>query len=287
MLRKVSLPGFAELEINDLKYVQERAYRLSRGENSYFIKWIPNDDEYGRNEVWVNQEVLAKANIPVPRLLFVSESEQAILACWEELEGFDLRHRNRELFPDAFSTIGGFHAAQRHTQTIFSPTTRHSFTSINEMLDDEADFLCSFISTIDLHQVRSIFSLLKVGYPTFIHGDLHPGNILYSKSELKFIDWGYGISSLNLFELVYIQSISLQESEIPWWVIVPLEADKILPAYFKSCGLGGLNYMEIHRAVMLWSELGSHYNSIKNNNPIGAVTCLKNIDLLLQTIITP
>lgn len=287
LLKQNSLPEFDELETGDLVQVQENIFRMKSGNRSFFIKLIPNDDIYGRNEIRVNQEVLAKANIPVPCLVCVSGSEKTLLACWEELEGFDLRNRNRELLPNAFSIIGNFHALQRHTQAVYSPTTHQPFASISEMLEAEADFLCSFINNIPKRKVGSIFSLLEVGYPTFIHGDLHPGNIFYTNSGLQFVDWGYGISSLNLFDLVYIQSMSLQDSETPWWVIVPSEAGKILPDYFEACGLGGLNYMEIHKAVMLWSELGSHYNSIKNNNQTGTEVCRKNIDLLLQAAFIP
>jgi hypothetical protein len=287
LLKKHSLSEFADLETHNLEQVNERVYHLHNDRGSFFLKWIPNDDTNGINEIWINREILAKANIPAPQLIFVSETEKSTLACWEYLDGLDLRYYHRELLPKAFSKLGEFHAAQRHNKYVNSPTTQQAFATIDEMLAAEVEFLCSFYDNSAKAQCASIFSLLDAGYPTFIHGDMHPGNILSTPKELKFVDWGDCISSLNLFDLDYIQSIPLQSSETAWWIIVPSEAEKILPVYFEACGLGEFNYKKIHRAVMLWSELRSHYNSIKNNNKIGAEICRQNIELLIQTTYTP
>ncbi len=287
ILKKRSHSEFAGVEVHHLEHVQELAYRLHHKNRSYFIKWIPPDDQYGLNEIQVNREIAAKANSPVPRLLFVSQTERASLACWEWLEGVDLRHQHRHLLPDAFARLGEFHSAQRHDQFVYSPTTHQAFASIREMLKDEVDFLCSAYDGSAKSQCGSILSLLEVGYPTLIHGDMHPGNIYFTEAGLKFVDWGYSIRSLNLFDLDYVQSLSLNTpvntSELSWWVITPSESEPVLRAYFNTCGLGGLDYKQTHLAVMLWGELRACHNSLANNDQAGAAVCHQNIERLIRT----
>jgi thiamine kinase-like enzyme len=115
-------------------------------------------------------------------------------------------------------------------------------------------------------------SLLSVGYATTIHGDMHPGNLRTTGEGLKFVDWGYCIPSLNLFDLGYIETIAWDDPPTgsPWWTITPGEACEILPAYHAACGLTGVDYQQVQLAVMFWSKLWAYENCMKFSNPADA-----------------
>lgn len=282
ILKRLLPLEFAGSEACDLDKLHERTYRLRGRDRSYFIKWISNSDEYGINEIMVNREILPTANIPTPRLLFESKGEEATLACWEWLEGVDLRHQHRNLLPKAFAMLAEFHAAQRHDKSVYSHATHQAFSTIKEMLEAEADLLCSFCGGSARSRCESILLPLEVGYSTLIHGDMHPGNIRFTQHGLEFVDWGYCTSSLNLFDLDYVRSVPLGEQQVPWWIITPSESESVLPAYFEACGLGDLDYTRVHQAVMLRSELGSYRNCIQRKDQPGAALCRHNIDLFME-----
>ncbi len=275
---------YAELDICCLEQVQEHAFHLYCRDRSLFLKLIPHNDERGKNEICVNRAVLSSADIPAPRLVFILDSGEFSLAAWEWLDGSDLRELHREYLPAAFARLGSFHAAQRHRRPVSSPVTGRAFGSIAEMLHADAVFLCSFYDpSFETRCVRH-FSLLEAGYPTFIHGDLHPGHICFTPGGLKFVDWSYAIHSLNLFDLSYVWSVPLDKERTPWWIITPSEAQIVLPAYFIACGMGNCDYRPIHQAVMLWSELWSHYNCMQNHLTEERAACCKNIERLDKSL---
>jgi hypothetical protein len=163
LLKKHSLSEFADLETHNLEQVNERVYHLHNDRGSFFLKWIPNDDANGINEIWINQEILAKANIPAPQLIFVSETEKATLACWEYLDGLDLRYYHRELLPNAFSRLGEFHAAQRHNKYVNSPTTQQVLPRLMKCWLRKLSFSAHFITTLPKLNVNQFFRCWMLG----------------------------------------------------------------------------------------------------------------------------
>jgi thiamine kinase-like enzyme len=277
---KQKRPEFANIDAQYLEHVQEHAYRLHTAP-SYFVKWIPNDDRLGQNEILVNQTILQKSTISTPRLEFTIKLEEGWIACWEWLDGTDLRYQHRDYLPQAFSQVGCFHAQLRHQQTVYSLITHQRFDTIKELLKDELKFLCAYHDDSVVLQAKTAFSLLELGYPTYIHGDLHPGNIRLAGKSLRFVDWGYCISSLNLFDLGYVETIHFggaEENE--WWNIPPNEAKTVLPAYFEASGMNRNNIDQIQQAVMLWSKLWSYHNCVRNDKKVEALKCRQDIDLL-------
>jgi len=271
---------FSNIDKQQLEHVQERAYHLHTAP-SYFLKWIPNDDRLGQNEIWVNQTILQKCDFSTPSLKFTIKLEEGSIACWKWLDGTDLRHQNRDYLPQAFAQLGRFHAQQRHQQTVYSLITHQGFDTIKELLKAELDFLCTYHDASVIRKAKTAFLLLELGYPTYIHGDMHPGNLRLMGNSLRFVDWGYCISSVNLFDLGYIETVRFQSTEESgWWNITPDEAKTVLPAYFEASGLDCNNIDQIQRAVMLWSKLWSYYNCVKNDKKTEAVKCKQDIDLL-------
>jgi Ser/Thr protein kinase RdoA (MazF antagonist) len=267
-----------------LEQVQGNAYCLHNGDQSLFIKWISDDDRYGANEIWVNQQFLRQIPLVVPRFIGAWPTAGATVAAWEWLDGIDLRTVRRDLLPDAFAALGHFHASQRQAGPVYSPTNHQRYETIDALLQGELHFLCSHLDKPVEQECAPFFVRLQAGYGALIHGDMHPGNLRFADERLYFVDWGYARCSLNLFDLDYCQSVRFpQQDELPWWIVSPQEAEAVLPAYFAACGLAQLEVAPIHRAVMLWNELRSHYHSVLNQNQEEIVTCRRRIDWLLGT----
>jgi aminoglycoside phosphotransferase (APT) family kinase protein len=273
-------PGFK------LTPVQESVYLLTNEDQSYHVKWIPAGDKLGQNEVSVNTTVLRDNSAPAPRMVFVTETDEGIVAAWEKLDGADLRVLNRGALPEAFGVLGRFHRAQRRDGPIHSNITDKDYAAVREMLRDELDLHCSLLSdgqSVGRRCTRAL-AALEQGFTTLVHGDFHPGNIIVNAKGVFFLDWAYAHRGVNLLDLDYVQSIKLESEneELPWWTIGPAEAGPVLSAYFEACGLSFLDPMSVHRAVMLHAELRSHTNARKRGNDAGAAVALRNIHRLLD-----
>lgn len=265
---------------------QENVYLLVNGGLKYHVKWIPAEDELGRNEVNVNATVLRDSAVPAPRMMLAAETEGGLVAAWEKLDGADLRAGNRQALPEAFRILGRFHLAERRDGPVHSNITGKDYPAIKELLRDEFQLHCSLLPDgQSLEQNCSpALERLECGFPTFVHGDFHPGNIIKNDSGIFFLDWAYAHRGVNLLDLDYVESIELElEGEkLPWWTIGPAEAEAALSAYFDACGLRLRDMMSIHRAVMLHAQLRSHTNARRHGNEAGAAVALSNIRQLLH-----
>ncbi len=260
----------------------ENIYRLEQGERRFFAKWIAADDERGRNELEINRTVLRRAGLPVPALLHVLPAGQGRLALWEWVEGGDLRQEGRDLLPQAFRLLGRFHADRRHTGPLFSPATGQTYPSVRSLLQGEAAALGALLPPSYRPRCAEFLLRLECGYPTLIHGDMHPGNLRRAPDGLRFVDWGYARPSLNLFDLDYIRSVDLGDAADEWRHIRPAEAEQILPAYFEAAGLGGYDPGAVHRGVMLWAALWAHAGLTRAHDFTAQKVCRQRIARLLE-----
>jgi Ser/Thr protein kinase RdoA (MazF antagonist) len=255
-----------------LEQISGQTFRARNMDCSIFVKWITADDPRGQNEVEIGRKLLANAPISTPRLMYVIPVAADILAVWEWIDGKDLRWERRELLPEAFRRLGAFHFAQRGSSAISSPVTGNSYTTVEAFLAGETRLLCADLSPIRYKRCAGILDRLSCGYPTFIHGDMHPGNLCATPSGPVFVDWGFSRRSINLLDLDYIHSLPVQPPETDWWVIQPEEAEDVLSAYFSTCGLAGVNIREIHHAVMVWGLLWSLYNARNSDKALRSLS---------------
>ena len=266
--------------------MQENVYLFTAGGRSYHVKWIPPDDKLGRNEVWVNQDILQNGIVPAPRMVLAAEADGGLVAVWEKLDGTDLRADNRHLLPEAFRLLGRFHLAQRHSGPVHSVITEKDYATIREMIRDELQLRCSLLPDGRAvgQKCTPILAELESGFPTFLHGDFHPGNIIKNNSGIYFLDWAYAHRGANLHDLDYVESVDLdaEGGTLPWWTVGPAEAGPVLSAYFETCGLNHLDITNVHRAVMLHAQLRSHTNASRHGNESGAAVARRNIHLLLE-----
>ncbi|MEZ0396619.1 MAG: phosphotransferase [Anaerolineales bacterium] len=264
------------------EHLGQNAYCLQQGGRRFFAKWIADDDERGRNELEIYRTVLRRADLPTPALLHVLPAGPGRLALWEWLDGEDLRQEGRQLLPQAFRLLGHFHAAQRHTGPLSSPVTAQVYASVADLLQGEAATLAALLPPSFRQPCADFLMRLTCGYPTLIHGDMHPGNLRRVAEGLYFVDWGYARRSLNLFDLDYIRSLDLGDQITEWWHIRPEEAVHILPAYFEAAGLSACDCWAIHRGVMLWSALWAHFNLARAHDLAAQKTCRQRITRILE-----
>ena len=265
------LPSLRGITSKDLEVVQAQAYRLLI-DPPWFVKWIPADDALGQNEIKVNQTVLQGWESVAPRLLHVLHLENGVIGCWEWLDGDDLRYHRRHLLPRAFAKLGGFHLAQRHSGKVFSLITQEAYESPKELLEAEYLLLCSYHRERISQKAKPYFSLLlEAGFPTQIHGDLHPGNIRLQAGEVRLVDWSYSRRSLNLFDLSYVESIRQESAGLDeWWIITPDESLEVLSAYGTVVGVPAEKMFQVQRAVMVWAKLWAYHNSVRHGNKSAA-----------------
>jgi hypothetical protein len=79
---------------------------------------------------------------------------------------------------------------------------------------------------------------------------------------------------LNLTDLAYLWETRIQ-GECPgdWWMISGTEASSSLSAYLKASEVKGASESEVIRAVMVWNQLCSHSNAVRNGLEVEADKC--------------
>jgi hypothetical protein len=247
-----------------VREMQENVFQVKVGRHPFLVKWIGTDSSRGQNELRIGRLFGRFAVVPAPRLLFETALDHGVIGGWEWIEGHDLREEGRENLIEAFTRLGEFHAALRNNGEVFSPPNGGKFAGVKEMLAAETHRLCTPFDQGIRERCVDIVSKLEVGYPTMIHGDMHPGNIIATEKKIWFVDWSYACNSLNLFDLDYIQSYALPPTGPAWSQITPQEAVMVLPAYFQAAGLEDINYFQVHHAVMVWALLRTYDNSVIN-----------------------
>jgi Ser/Thr protein kinase RdoA (MazF antagonist) len=247
-----------------VREVQENVYQLRVGRQPFLVKWIATDNMRGQNELRIGRLFGRFDVVPAPRLIFEAPVEHGVIAGWEWIEGHDLREQGRDNLIEAFSRLGEFHRALRNQGEVSAPPNGRKFANISEMLAAETQRMCMPFEHGMRERCVEIVRQLEVGYPTMIHGDMHPGNIIATEKQVWFVDWSYACNSLNLFDLDYIQSYALPSSGPAWAQITPQEAVMVLPAYFQAAGMENVNYFQLHHAVMVWDLLRLYDNGMIN-----------------------
>lgn len=238
----------------DLTPVKDNVYRLSAGARDLLLKWI-QDGETMHDEVRANRDGLRGDPI-APPMVAAFEEEGGTIACWEWLDGADLRTSQRHLLPRGFGELGAFHLRRRHDGPVVSPRSRLEHASVAEFVAAEKEVLLPLVDPASRRLCAEVLDRLLLGFGTFIHGDVHPGNIILTADGLRFVDWSLAIPSLNLLDLEFVESLPLVPQMATWqYVPPPAEAHAVLDAYASACGLGAADLRRAHLAVMLWRDL--------------------------------
>jgi hypothetical protein len=247
-----------------MNVVQKDIIRVESGGRPYLVKWISAHDTAGQNELRVGRMFRKQALLPVPQLMFEKPVEGGVIAGWEWAEGVDLRMHRRDRLPEVFGWLGQLHRAMRNQGPVSAPPTGRKYPTAGKLLQAESLRLTALVDPPLRSQCTDLLGRLEIGYPTMIHGDMHPGNVIAGDDRVWFVDWGYACNSLNLFDLDYIHSVPMPDSQHFWAIIHPLEAGPVLAAYFEAAGLPSADALPVHRAVMVWNLLRSLENGLEN-----------------------
>ena len=277
-------PEYAPSTISEIHSIQKNSFRVDNACPPAFLKWIPDDDCRGNNEIRKYKEILDGDEICIPALLATIPSPGGVLGVWEWLEGEDLRTANRENIPHAFLMLGKYHRKQREHAQLESDITHKKYESIADLLDSELEYTWAFANDSLKCECRGLLAVLENGFPTLNHGDVHPGNMVFSKGKMYFIDWGYSHIGFNFSDLSYLWDNSIC-SNCPdgWWMIKGEEAEKSMMAYLESVGLSVQSAKDIMLAVMLRNQLHSYANAIENELEEEAIECMNLINYLVST----
>jgi thiamine kinase-like enzyme len=240
----------------ELEQIQQDVFRLSADSDPYFMKWIPRDNKAVHDELGAHEAGRLASEELAPSLKAVLEQSGGRIAIWEWLEGGDLRVDRRDRLPEAFSVLAAFHQRRRHDGPLISPHSRQQFSSASDLVSAEQAQLVPLVEAPAQGTAGACLDRLRIGYGTYIHGDMHPGNVLATAAGLRIVDWSLSIPSLNLFDLDYVESVALDPPSKFWAYMLPPESESVLKAYASRCGLEGSDILQVHLAVMLWRELG-------------------------------
>ena len=275
-----NLPEYAPSSISEICPIQRNSFRVDHA----FLKWIPDDDHKGNNEIRKYREILDTDDIHIPDLLSIIPTPGGVLGVWKWLEGEDLRIANRERIPQAFEMLGRYHRKRCKVEQLESDITHKKYGSISDLLDSELESIWTFADDSLKCKCRRSLAVLENGFPTHNHGDVHPGNMVFSEGYIYFVDWGYSHFGFNFSDLSYLWDNNIC-SDCPdgWWMIKGDEAEKSMKAYLESVGQSEQSARDIMLAVMLRNQLHSYANAIGNELEEEAIECKKLIYYLVRT----
>jgi aminoglycoside phosphotransferase (APT) family kinase protein len=262
-------------------------YRLDIGGRSYKAKFIRIGDVSALRDLRRSTRLLRGCNAPAPQLACYAKAVGGHVACWKWVEGPDLRHYpQRSLLPRAFAALGRFHKRNHISGPVYSRFTLAHHDSVRAMLRAELRLHCSRMSDagFNAEDCWSVVEPLSTGFVTITHGDVHPGNIVWTGRRFVFLDWSFAHRGLNLLDLDYVAGVTLPGSRcpLPWWTIAGAEAEPVLRSYLRACGLSKLDLHALARALMLMTELSSHTNSSRRRERAGMATAVARARLLLR-----
>ena len=269
-----NLPDYAPESIAQIHPIQRNSFHIQHMYRPTFLKWIPYDDDKGNSEIQKYKEILDANDIFIPEFIGSIPSPDGVLALWEWLGGTDLRTENRQEIPHAFAMLGKYHKKKRKQSSLKSDITRKEYKSIPDLLDAEVEYLWTFSNESLKNDCRRLLAVLENGFPTLNHGDVHPGNMVFSEGEIYLVDWGYSHFGFNFSDLSYLWDNNIY-SNCPdgWWMIQGEEAEKSITAYLEAIGLSKLPARDIMLAVMLRNQLYSNTNAIANGLEEEATEC--------------
>ena len=152
--------------------------------------------------------------------------EGGVVAVFDWISGTTLRQTRRRELPLFFTRLAHWHSSNKGVLPMYSRYTGEEHVSLDDLLTAELLIHLDFLCLADLGKAcRDMLWPLATGFPTYIHGDVHPGNVVRQPGgEYILVDPEYLHVGCNYFDLDYVD----------WWSV---EAD---PAPCLNVGLRGV-----------------------------------------------
>lgn len=210
----------------------------SAGPESLFVKLAPLDEGHramigaigmGEREAQFFADVSGSIDLRVPRCEFAGAAGNDFVLLLEDLTTSGCRFSEGEwgISADAAAValeeLARFHArfeseAERDAvapwlrQPDRSPGSEATSGLMRFVLDQNADVLSDTYKTIGELYVEhhaSFHALWDEGPRTYVHGDLHIGNVFLDGDRVGFLDWGLSKTSTHLRDVSYFLTMSV------------------------------------------------------------------------------
>lgn len=198
----------------------------------------------------------------VQTVLCIIPTGEGVLAVLNWIDGTTLRDTRRHLLPGFFSELRRWHESNRGIDGFYSPYSRQSTASIPAFINAEIDIHARNAGLLnERSQLAAQLAGLTNGFPTLIHGDVHPGNIMVSDNRFVLLDPEYVHPGINLLDLDYINMAPAASDSRDWWAITKL-AKPCVDAYFRGQDIEYSEIARIMHSVRILTLLRSVTNAL-------------------------
>lgn len=226
----------SKFENNDFEKIRDYVLRFTVSNLNYIVKIKSGQNIINRQAFNVLTKGLVDDENLINKPLASFPYKDNFLWIEKEIPGTMDYEKNKLIMPEIFSRIARFHLQNRRTGKVtYMYHDGKSFENIEAMLKYEFGVLeknWDDKSTLDLCYKNIM--LLKNGFQTIIHSDIHLGNVLIENGQPRLIDAEWACSSLNLFDFEHVDLFNFSR-EYP--EKISAEALTCYKNYFTELGI--------------------------------------------------
>lgn len=253
-----------EIEPGAIVRIGECSWRAQGRAGDMILRFIPQEAHRVRRAFRAIPQMRSSSSLSLQPLLDMIQSEGGALAVLEWVPGSTLRETSQDELPVFFDRLAQWHMANAVRNPLYSRYTDCEYRSIGEFLDGEVDY---HLGILGLHRQEKacsdILEPLTSGFTTYIHGDVHTGNIVRRPDgSFALLDPEYLHVGCNYLDLDYIDWWGIEPDPAPWWIIKE-QARASVSAYFAALEITPSDIPAIMKAVCLISSLRSHTDSVE------------------------
>ncbi|MBW2423455.1 MAG: phosphotransferase [Deltaproteobacteria bacterium] len=216
--------------------------RPGAGPDSLFVKLAPLDESHrqmigaigmGVREVQFYADVSGAIDLLVPRCAYACAEGDLFVLLLEDLASRGCLFSNGEWGVSANAAASALEDLARFHARFENPAARDAVAPwlrapdrgpgsdataglMRWVLDENAETLSPDYSAIGEHYVEHhawFDEVWHAGPQTYIHGDLHIGNVFLDSGRVGFIDWGLSRTSTHLRDVSYFLTMSVDVEE--------------------------------------------------------------------------